>query len=309
MITTVTLNAAVDKTYFVSRFEKGMTTRVERAIAVAGGKGINVARVLHLLGEPVTVTGLAGGASGRLIAVDLDRLGIRHDMQPVAGESRSCLNVIEESTGVSTELLEPGPQVAAAEYAAFCERLVRLARRSRLVCFSGSLPAGLPKLAYAELIRLARGEGADVFLDASGAALRFGIEAGPDMIKPNEAEASALAGGSCRTGEERLQLLNRLAARGIRCAVLSLGAQGAIASVDGTLYRVKPPPLQAVNAVGSGDAFVAGLAAAWVRGLPPQESLRHAAAAGGANALHPQAGFVRREDVDALLQQIDVAAL
>jgi len=80
MITTVTLNAAVDKTYFVSRFEKGMTTRVERAIAVAGGKGINVARVLHLLGEPVTVTGLAGGASGRLIAADLNRLGIRHDM-------------------------------------------------------------------------------------------------------------------------------------------------------------------------------------------------------------------------------------
>lgn len=309
MITTVTLNAAVDKTYFVSLFEKGMATRVERTIAAAGGKGINVARVLHLLGEPVTVTGLAGGAGGRLIAADLDRLGIRHDMQPVAGESRSCLNVIEESTGVSTELLEPGPQVAAAEYDAFRERLVRLARRSRLVCFSGSLPAGLPKSAYAELIRLARGEGADVFLDTSGDALRLGIEAGPDMIKPNEEEAAALAGEPCRTEEERLRLLNRLAERGIRCAVLSLGAQGAIASVGGTPYRVKPPALQAVNAVGSGDAFVAGLAAAWVRGLPPQEALRHAAAAGGANALHPQAGFVRREDFDTLLQRIDVAPL
>ncbi|WP_240761995.1 1-phosphofructokinase [Paenibacillus thalictri] len=307
IITTVTMNAAIDKTYYVPRFPLGKVTRVSGMIADAGGKGINVARVASLLGAQVTASGFAGGSNGRFIESELAKLGIAHDFVHVEGESRLCLNIMDEEAGTSTELLEPGPTVPQEQYEQLKMTVKQLAGRSRVLCFSGSMPAGVPVESYAELVAIARQAGATVLLDASGEALVRGITAAPFMIKPNEDEAAVLLGGPLDAGgSECRQQLARLAAAGIACVIVSLGADGAVALWDNRLYRIRVPRISAVNTVGSGDAFTAGFAVALAEGRAPEECLRLAAAAGSANALQRRAGWIDVSDVRSLAEQIAV---
>ncbi|MDF2962270.1 MAG: pfkB [Paenibacillus sp.] len=304
MITTVTLNAAIDKTYYVPRFSRESVMRVGRSFAEAGGKGINVARVIRQLGYPVLATGFAGGHNGRFIQQELDRQKIQHDFVEIAGESRICLNIMDESDDSSTEILEPGPAITTDEMELFVEKLRQLAVRSRIVCFSGSLPAGVPVGFYAGLVSTAKREGALVFLDTSGEALLHGAEAAPYMIKPNEQEISRLIGKPLGNQTEMLEQLASLDRMNIPCITVSLGAKGSLTCYDGAFYRVRAPKLQAVNTVGCGDSFIAGMAVCAAQGKSIEEALRYATAVGSANALNEKAGYVNITDVNSLLDQI-----
>lgn len=314
MITTVTLNAAIDKTYYVERFEVGKVLRVPKELATPGGKGINVARVLSQLGADVTATGFVAGKNGEFIAEQLDQQGIGHDFVSVSGESRLCLNIIDQTTGTSTELLEPGPVVDSEGLSRIKAKVEQLAAISSTIVFSGSLPAGLPEDTYATLIRIAKQAGAKVLLDASKGPLLKGIEAAPAFIKPNEDEVKALMAedeayhsGAMPQTEAFFNRMFELNEQGIQFVIVTFGAKGAIAAVDGTLYRIETPELKAVNTVGCGDSFTAGMAFGLERCYSVEETLRLAAAAGSANALTEEAGNVRKEDLDHLLSQIRIS--
>nr|WP_255654530.1 1-phosphofructokinase family hexose kinase [Cohnella sp. REN36] len=309
-IVAVTLNAAIDKTYYMPAWQAGKVMRAERVIAAAGGKGINVARVLRHLGhEDVTATGFAAGYNGRFIAEQVRAAGIGSDFVEADGESRLCLNFMDGRDGSSTEVLEPGPDIRPEDEQAMRAKIRELASGAALVIFSGSLPRGCSPDLYAELIGIAREAGAEAFLDASGAALTAGLAARPAFIKPNEDEIRPWMAGE-EGGEAGFrQAAAALAASGIPNVAVTLGAEGAVAGADGRLYRVRIPRIQAVNAVGSGDAFVAGFAFGFVRGWPVERSLRHAAAAGCANALSDAAGQVNPADHERLLREIDVDVL
>ncbi|XID93555.1 1-phosphofructokinase family hexose kinase [Paenibacillaceae bacterium WGS1546] len=305
LIATVTLNAAIDKTYYVPSFEKGKVSRAEKVLSTAGGKGLNVARVLRQLGHAeVAATGFASGYNGQYIMKRVKEAGIRAEFVEATGESRLCLNFIDGKDGSSTEVLEPGPQVGAEHLTQFKAVLKRLSAEAAIVVFSGSLPAGLPAGLYAELIALSRNEGAEVFLDTSGEALALGVAARPSFIKPNEDEIASLLPDLDRGGLR--QGVAALMKRGVPSVAVTLGADGAAAGSDGRLYRVRIPRIRAVNAVGSGDAFVAGYAYGRIRGWPAVECLKHAAAAGSANALSRTTGDVGASEHRRLLNEIAV---
>lgn len=305
MIVTVTLNAAIDKTYHLPALAAGQVSRVDRVYAEPGGKGINVARVIALQGVSVLATGFAGGSNGDFIERGLTRQGIAHDFVKIEGESRICLNIMDQD-GVSTELLEPGPVIAGQEMEAMRQKLALLAARAKVVAFSGSLPAGVPKSFYAELIGIAQRQGALVFLDTSGEALMQGAEAKPYFIKPNEDEVAQWLGHSIKDENALMQGLLRLNEAGIPCISVSMGAQGSLAAFHGVCYRVYAPKVDARNAVGSGDAYVAGMAIGTAQGLPVEECLRLATASGTANVLTARAGYVEPEDVKRLLGEVVV---
>jgi tagatose 6-phosphate kinase len=304
MITTVTLNAAIDKTYYVDRFELGKVNRVPKVLAVPGGKGINVARVLTQLGAQVTATGFVGGKNGEFIAEQLDKQGIPNDFVKVEGESRLCLNIIDAERR-STELLEPGAAIPEAALQQMLDKIRSLAGKSSLIAMSGSLPAGVPDDYYAELIRAARAVGCRVLLDTSKSPLLKGIEAVPYFIKPNEDEVKALLDPSDQQADLHRQIL-ALNERGIAYVIVTLGAEGSIAGVEGKLYRIRAPKVEAVNTVGCGDSFVAGMAFALERGDDAESALRLATAAGTANALTLEAGNVRKDDVERLQTEITI---
>ncbi|MDE5125424.1 1-phosphofructokinase [Paenibacillus larvae] len=309
MITTVTLNAAVDKTYQVPEFREGSLHRIPEMSMLAGGKGNNVARVTATLGEPVIATGFLAGHTGKLIEKLLEEDGIRHEYMFVPGESRTCITIVDPRNSRQTELLESGPVIQEEHLNKMKQKIRQLAVRSSFVIFSGSLPSGCSPSAYVDLIRTAKEEGARVILDTSGEALEQSLAGLPDLIKPNEHEVAKLAGRSISSEVDILTSITSLNQRGIRHVVVSLGDNGALAGIDGSLYRVHLPKINMVNAVGSGDSMVAGMAIALMKEYSPEEVLKLGCACGSANALHMQAGRVQADEVYELQANIKVERL
>ncbi|WP_433614631.1 PfkB family carbohydrate kinase [Dactylosporangium sp. CA-139114] len=190
MILTVTLNAALDLTYAVDELRPYTTHRVRTVHERAGGKGLNVASVLHAQGEPVLATGLLGGATGTRIRELLAADGVPHAFAQISGETRRTVTIAD---GVdATGLWEPGPSVEMAEWLEFLQLYRTLLADTAVVALSGSLPRGLPADAYAVLIELAHSCNVRTVLDTSGEPLRLGLAAGPDVVKPNADELAAL---------------------------------------------------------------------------------------------------------------------
>ena len=192
MILAINMNPAIDKVYAVDDYRVGKVFRPRAMTATAGGKGLNVARVAHLLGEQVTVTGMIGGSTGRRIEEEVRKAGLDSRFVPIGGESRICINVMDEKNSTSTEILEPGPVVTAQESEAFLVRYGELLEECDVVTASGSLPKGLPADFYAMLIRLAKKKGKKFILDTSGEFFRKGIMEKPYMIKPNMDELTGI---------------------------------------------------------------------------------------------------------------------
>jgi tagatose 6-phosphate kinase len=291
MILTVTLNPALDTTYAVDAVAVGSTHRVRAVELRAGGKGLNVTRVLATLGVPVLATGLLGGDNGNRIEALLDTDGIAASFQPIAGESRRTV-VVTDGAG-ATGFWEPGPQVSTAEWDTFVGHFRRCLERASGVVLAGSLPPGLADGSYAELISIAREAGTGVVLDTDGSALRMGLLAGPTVVKPNRAELSAVTASPVSGIADALAAARSLRDGGATAVVATLGADGLVAStVDGHWHARLPMPLSG-NPTGAGDACAAALAAGLLRGKPKwPELLADAVAWSAAAVVAPAAGVV-----------------
>ena len=289
MILTVTLNAALDVTYLVDSLRPHTSHRVDTTYERAGGKGINVARVLASLGHPVAVTGLAGGPTGTVLRDELRTVGLRDELFPIGGDARRTLTVVSRDDGDATVFNQTGPPVRPAEWESFTAHFASLLRGVAVVVLSGSLPPGLPSDAYATLIRTAAAAGAATVLDTSGPALLEALGAAPDVVKPNAAELTAVTGR-----EDVAAAAAELRALGARAVVASSGPDGVHAVTGRGTWRAAPPEQLTGNPTGAGDACVAALAAGLAAGAPWPEVLREAVALSAAAVPCPVAG-----DIDA----------
>jgi tagatose 6-phosphate kinase len=291
------LNPALDITYVGEHFDAGESNRVSRVHAQAGGKAVNVARLLHQAGHDVVVTGFAGGLVGDEIAAHLDQWSVPHRLVRIADSSRRTVSAFSVQDAAVTAYNENGPQVSDAEWLLLADRLAELARGAALVILSGSLPGGLPADAYRSLASLTAGSGAEVFVDAHAAPLLAAVAAKPALVKPNEHELAEAAGLAVPVPLPAAVRASRgLLGDGARGVVVSLGPRGLVGVVPGmTLLAV--PPTQRGNPVGAGDAALAALAEGHLTGQPWPDRLRRAAAMSAAAVRQPVAGVVRAEDV------------
>lgn len=304
MILTLTLNPAIDMNYKLEHLAIDQVNRCGHVIKTAGGKGLNVTRVLKCVEADVLATGFLGGKTGEFIADELDHAGVAHSFVPIKGNTRHCLAIIHE--GNQTEILEDGPSISKQEAAAFLQEYDLLLDRATVVTASGSLPKGLPKTFYQQLIQHATRKNRKFLLDTSGESLKEGIKAAPYLIKPNQDELAALIGEKADTEAELIASARRLAATGVKFIVVSLGKKGALGYFDGRAFIVEPPKIKAVNAVGSGDSMIAGLAYGIDRGLPPEEALTYGAVFGTLNATEERTGYVDRTQVESFKRKITV---
>ncbi|HLS53340.1 MAG TPA: 1-phosphofructokinase [Tissierellaceae bacterium] len=305
MILTVTLNPSIDRRYNVQNFEKGNIFRTNKYQYTAGGKGLNVAKVIENLNERVIATGLIGGRNGEFIKEELDKRGIKYQFTPINGETRSCLAILSND-GSQTEILEGGPLISKAEMEEFLQLYDLLIEDVDIICASGSIPQGVSTDIYKDLIKRAKRKGKKLILDTSGAPLKAAIEMAPSIIKPNLEELEALVGNKMTEKQDIVESGKELLERGIEIVVISLGKEGVMALNDGHLYQVTVPEIRAVNPVGSGDSLVGGLAVAIGRGYDLEQSLRLAAACGTANAMEAETGKVDLKNVEALLNKIQL---
>jgi 1-phosphofructokinase family hexose kinase len=312
MIIAVTLNAAVDKTLAVPNFRIGRRHRAVEQTSMAGGKGVNVARALKTLGQPVIATGVAGGPTGTRIIEQLTEEAILNDFVRIREESRTSTAVIDDTTGEQTEINERGPAVSQAELELFTDKLLYLAKGAAVCVFAGSLPRGVPDSFYADMVAELRQMGVTTVLDAEGEPLRLATRAEPTMVSPNELEAEELVGHEFSDDDDRLRGLHEMVELGAREAAMTLPS-GCVALVgddgDRRLYRVTLESREVRSTVGSGDAFLAGYVAARYTRRPTEECLRFGVACGAESTQHFGAGVIDAHEVERLLADVEVEEL
>ena len=292
MILCVAASPSVDKLFEVEAVEIGRIHRPRSFVQVPGGKGLNVARAAHALGADVTATGILAGHAGRWVEESLAAEGVPGRFAWVEGETRASLSVADGTGAGLTEFYERGPDVGADGWAGL-ENIVReLLPQSSWMTISGNLPVGAPTDGYARLIEVAAEAGVQAALDSRDGALAFGVKAGPHVVKVNAEEAGTFLGRLIESLEEAreaaLEILRAIGS-GARIAIVTRGAEGAVAATEatvlrGSLYARGPYP------VGSGDAFLAAFVTALDEAESPERALSLALGAGAANAEMPGAG-------------------
>jgi 1-phosphofructokinase family hexose kinase len=298
MIITVTLNTAIDKTLAVPNFRLGRRHRTVEQTSMPGGKGVNIARVLKTLGQPVIATGLAGGPTGTRLVEQLTQMSVLSDFVRIREETRTNTAVIDPTTGDQTEINERGPAVSAQEIELFVDKLLYLAKGASMCVFAGSLPRQVDVDVYAGLIRELRRLGVTTIVDTDGDPLRRAVRAEPDVISPNVLEAEELVGHEFNEEEDHVIAVREMVQLGAREAIMTT-PDGCFAHVQsaepgggGVLYRVRlQGPVEPRATVGSGDAFLAGFVAARYSA----ESTRHLGA-----------GLVDPGQVERLLASVEV---
>lgn len=306
MIICLGATPTVQRSMIFPRVMANSVNRARRVVEGASGKSVNVARVLRVLGEPALATGFVGGTRGRFLIGELDRAGVVHEFVHVQAQTRLCITVMEEQTRNHTELVEEAGAVTATDCQSLLEKLRELLDESQLLALSGSLPPGAPPDFYRRCIDMASGAGVKSVLDAAGQPLAEALPARPMLIKPNRQELSATLGRKLETDEELLEGMRQMIGRGIESIVVTMGSQGAVAMRGEQAWRIAIPKVEAINSIGSGDSFTAGLCAILARGGEFTEALRLGAACAVANALTLISGEVHRADVDRLLPQIAI---
>jgi 1-phosphofructokinase/tagatose 6-phosphate kinase len=312
MIITVTLNAAIDKTLEVPSFTPGRRHRTVDQTTMPGGKGVNIARAIKALGQPVIATGFAGGATGTRIVEALGDESILNDFVRIGDESRTNTVVLDPTTGLHTEINERGPAISAHEMQLFEEKLLYLAQGASICVFAGSLPRGVDAEIYYSLVREVRRLGVTTVIDTDGEPLRLAIRAEPDLVSPNELEAEELVGHEFNDDYDRGAAVCEMVRLGAREAIMTV-SDGCYARVNtgGTpaAYRVRVEEQEARSVVGSGDAFLAGYVAGRYSGQEPLECLRFAVACGAESTQHFGAGIIDAARVERLVNEVEADRL
>ncbi len=312
MIITVTLNAAIDKSLAVPNFRLGRRHRTVEQRTMAGGKGVNIARTLKALGQPVIATGFAGGATGTHIVEQLTEESILNDFVRIREESRTNTSVLDPTTGEQTEINERGPLVGDREVELFRDKLLYLARGAAIVVFAGSLPRGVEADVYASLIRDLERLDVLTVVDTDGEPLRHAVRAEPDVVSPNVLEAEELVGHEFSGDQERSLAVAEIAALGPKEAIMTL-PDGCFAQVlvDGQrrLKRARIEPREPIAKRGSGDAFLAGYLAARYEGRAPDQCLRFGVACGAESTGRLSAGQIEPREARRLMGDVELSVV
>jgi 1-phosphofructokinase/tagatose 6-phosphate kinase len=298
----------------VPNFRLGRRHRTVEQTSMPGGKGVNVARVLKTLGQPVIATGLAGGPTGTRIVEQLTHLSVLSDFVRIREESRTNTAVIDPTNGEQTEINERGPSVSEPEVELFCDKLLYLAKGAKWCVFAGSLPRDVDVDIYARMIRELRRLGVVCVIDTDGDPLRRAVRAEPDVISPNVLEAEELVGHEFNDEEDHCIAVREMVELGAREAIMTAPdgcyAQTLPSEPAGPpcLYRlrVRPGAIEPRATVGSGDAFLAGFVAARYNGLGVKDCLVHGVACGAQSTQHLGAGLIDPAQVERLIAEIEV---
>jgi tagatose 6-phosphate kinase len=290
-------------------FSRVVIDGVNRAIEVreyASGMSPNVARVLRTMGGEPLELGFIGGDRGRFLAADLQAAGIGCEWVEVSAPTRLCTTVIDRAAGTATELVEESSPVEPAGWERMARLLEEQLPRAQVWVFSGSLPPRAPQDFYARWVPLAQQQKAKLIIDARGEPLRLALKHDGFIAKLNRDELRETVGRELQSDQELKEAAMQITPRG-GASIVTMGRHGALACDGQTVWRVTPPNVKAVSAVGSGDAFAAGLALELSRGKRLRDALPMAAACGAANALTALAGHVAKEEVEGLRAQVVVA--
>lgn len=307
MIKTLTLNPAVDKTIIVENFKIDNLNRVKETYKDAGGKGINVSKMVNNLNCQTSATGFLGGYTGKYIKKEMDKMGIDHDFIEVKKETRTNIKMVDRSKNTFTDINENGAFVSEEKVKQLKESIFCNLKRDDILTLSGSIPKGVNDTIYAEIIEIAKEKKIKTILDADGTLFAEGVKAGPTLIKPNDHELSMYFSKDFKNLSEMIEAAQSFFDYGIEMIMLSLGEKGAIFLNKDKKIKIAPLQLDVKSTVGAGDAMVAGLAIGMEKKMPVVEMVTLAAAASSASLVNSGTEMGKREDVNRFQKKIEIS--
>ena len=309
-ILTITLNPAIDVRYNIENFRLGEVNRTKYIEKRAGGKGINVSRVINQLGGDILATGIVGGFTGELFLSKLNADNIKNDFLKTTQETRTCIAVIDENIKGITEFLESASGTKK-DFEDFIEKYkIILDKGIDIICGSGSLLKGIGTDAYNVLIEEANKRGIKFILDTSGEALLKGIESSPFLIKPNLEELEDITGTKFNSANKMIEAAKKLKENNnIENIMITLGGDGAVLITDNEVFKGTFPEVKIKNTVGSGDSTIAGMAFSLSQGKSISECFRMAIACGTTNAMLDSTGSVDLDILKDIYDKIKIEKL
>lgn len=308
MIYTITLNPALDRTIFIDKIRDDVSNRILEEQSYAGGKSIDVSKVLKNFGVDNIALGFVGGFAGRELEGRLLNEGINSDFVHVSGETRTNIIIHENATDRQLAFNARGPEVKPDELIQLVEMVQNL-QNPEIVAIGGSLPPGINPEIYRRIITVAKRLKAKVVLDVDGRALKVGIQAHPDIIKPNIHELSELVGRELSEMEEIRAAAREINQSGVGIVLVSMGARGILMVKDGLECLAIPPNVQVRNTIGAGDSSVAGFIFGLINGKDPNRSLMYAVTAGTATTMSQGTALCKEEDFKSVLPQVRLEVL
>ena len=308
-IYTVTLNPALDKTVRIPNFAVDQVNRVTWLRQDAGGKGINVSKVIAKLGGESTAIAVLAGQTGQWIANALGENNIKVQAIAVPGETRTNLKVVDAESGTNTDINEPGPEVTDSVLEQALVDVISKTSAGDIVVLSGSLPRGASVDTYGHWTSTLRNAGLKVYLDADGAALSAGLEQKPHFTKPNDHELSAMLNRELTNVDEIAAAASEIVAGGIDTVCVSMGGNGAVYATADEVWYASPVKVKVGSTVGAGDSVVAAFAFADAQGLSTEDALRLAIATGAANVMESGTQAAERSVVDSLIKKVQLTRL
>ncbi len=312
MITTVTMNPALDMTLGIKEFKPDDSNRVEWVLKNPGGKGINVSRVIHVLGGSVNTIAFLGGYAGKQLRDLLKEEGVILWEVEADEETRTNVTFVVEKDRTQTRLNQRGARISAKELKSLFGLIATVGDNSDHLVLSGSLPPNVDAATYCKVMRAVRKirKSVKIVLDADGDALRHGLKGRPFLVKPNIHELERLVHVKVTSEKEIMTALKKVQNMGAQNVIVSRGSKGAIAlDADGVFYNVTGPKVQVKSTVGAGDAFVAGFIHGLDTGKSFNEALQQASAVSTAMVMTPGTELCRLSDVKKLYGKVKVSLL
>ena len=309
MIKTLTLNPALDKTIIVKDFKLNNVNRIKEVFKDAGGKGINVSKMLHNLDEKTKAAGFLGGYAGQFIRSELDKMGLNHNFVEIDDETRTNIKMVDKKQNTFTDLNEQGGRITSDNINELKQNIFADLKADDILTLSGSIPPGVNNNIYGELIETAKRKNIKTILDAEGELFKKGVESGPTIIKPNDHELSLYFKQVFTNLNEMIKAAQNFFEFDIEMVMLSLGKKGAIFLNKENTIKIEPLKIDVKSTVGAGDAMVAGLALGLVQNLPVEEMIKLAAAASSASLINNGTQMGKQEEVEHFKQEIELKYL
>lgn len=309
MITTLTLNPAIDKTVSIPSFKYGGMNRIQASRSDIAGKGFNVAKGLANLGNRTVAVGFLYEKDALEAKSSLEKEGINVDCIICPGSIRTNIKLFDMEKQVVTEINEKGNQVNQEFLNQIIEKLIFYSKQSEILVLTGSLPPGCPDDFYKVVIEKCK-PFTKIFLDAEGAKFEEGIKAIPTMIKPNKYELETYLGHSLKSLKEIKEAAISFIEKGIQIVSVSLGGEGALIT-DGRETFFSPPikNIEVKGTVGAGDSMVAGLCAAFIKGLSLKECFRYSVASATACVIQDGTLTVTKCLLDQMLDKVEIEVI
>jgi len=306
MIITVTLNPALDKTIEIDEFKINTVNRIAATRVDAGGKGINVSKVIKVLKNKSIALGFLGGSSGNQIKDYLDDSNIDNNFLTVKGETRTNTKIFDKVLNTHTDINENGPSLGMEDITNIKEKIMEYCKGDSIVVLSGSVPTGVSTSIYGDIIKDVKTKGGKVILDAEGELLMEGIKAGPYMVKPNIDELEKAFDISINSEEEVIETAKKILRYGVEYVVISLGSEGSIFISGDKVAKVKGIKVEVKSTVGAGDSMVAALAVAVQEDYTLEEAMKLACATSTANVMTEGTQTGRFVDIERLKKEITI---